>query len=138
MERDRITEGGVAIFLFSLLPSISLYGRPGLQRFLLDVRQPDGSFVMHRDGELDIRYGEEGVRYGEEGVRCGEEGVRYGEEGVRYGEEGVRYRKEGVRYGEEGIRYGEENYGGVTMRNITSTIVFTVGSSTMLLNMITR
>lgn len=29
--------------------------RPGLQRFLFDLRQPDGSFVMHRDGELDIR-----------------------------------------------------------------------------------
>ena len=29
--------------------------RPGLQRFLFDLRQADGSFVMHRDGELDIR-----------------------------------------------------------------------------------
>ena len=32
-----------------------LYNRPGLQKFLFDLRQADGSFVMHRDGELDIR-----------------------------------------------------------------------------------
>ncbi|GAA5975372.1 hypothetical protein JCM5350_006456 [Sporobolomyces pararoseus] len=29
--------------------------RPGLYRFLLSVKQPDGSFVMHQGGEVDVR-----------------------------------------------------------------------------------
>ena len=30
--------------------------RPALQRFLLEMHQKDGSYIMHRDGEKDIRY----------------------------------------------------------------------------------
>ena len=34
-----------------ILPSF----RPGLQQFLLSLHQDDGGFIMHKDGELDIR-----------------------------------------------------------------------------------
>jgi prenyltransferase beta subunit len=37
----------VVIFLSS--------NRPALQRFLFHMRQEDGSFIMHDDGEVDIR-----------------------------------------------------------------------------------
>lgn len=30
--------------------------RPALQRFLLHMHQDDGSYIMHQDGERDIRY----------------------------------------------------------------------------------
>ena len=30
--------------------------RPKLQLFLTQMHQPDGSYVMHRDGEVDVRY----------------------------------------------------------------------------------
>ena len=39
--------------------------RPGLQRFLLSLHQENGSFVMHEDGEEDIRW--EGGREGRGG-----------------------------------------------------------------------
>lgn len=29
--------------------------REGLLRFLCDVKQPSGSFLMHKDGEVDVR-----------------------------------------------------------------------------------
>ncbi|GAA6010604.1 hypothetical protein JCM10207_007759 [Rhodosporidiobolus poonsookiae] len=29
--------------------------RPGMYRFLLSVKQPDGSFIMHQGGEVDVR-----------------------------------------------------------------------------------
>ncbi|GAA5989927.1 hypothetical protein JCM11641_002813 [Rhodosporidiobolus odoratus] len=29
--------------------------RPGLYRFLLSLKQPDGSFIMHQGGEVDVR-----------------------------------------------------------------------------------
>ena len=34
--------------------------RPALQQFLYSCHQDDGSFIMHQDGEVDIRC--EGVR----------------------------------------------------------------------------
>jgi len=38
---------------FSLI--LSGYDRAGLYRFLLSLKQPDGSFVMHIGGEVDVR-----------------------------------------------------------------------------------
>ena len=29
--------------------------RPSLQLFLTQMHQPDGSFIMHYDGEVDVR-----------------------------------------------------------------------------------
>jgi hypothetical protein len=29
--------------------------RPGMYRFLLSVKQQDGSFIMHKGGDLDVR-----------------------------------------------------------------------------------
>ena len=33
----------------------NIIDRPGLQRFLLKMHQQDGSYIMHEDGETDIR-----------------------------------------------------------------------------------
>lgn len=30
--------------------------RKKLYKFLLSLKQPDGSFVMHKGGEVDVRY----------------------------------------------------------------------------------
>lgn len=35
--------------------ALSVIDRPSLYRFLLSCRQPDGSFVMHEGGEVDVR-----------------------------------------------------------------------------------
>ncbi|SCV71391.1 BQ2448_2979 [Microbotryum intermedium] len=34
---------------------VSVLDREGMYRFLLSVKQPDGSFIMHRGGEVDVR-----------------------------------------------------------------------------------
>lgn len=41
----------------------SAIDRPGLQRFLYHCHQDDGSFIMHQDGEVDIRCELCGVEY---------------------------------------------------------------------------
>lgn len=30
--------------------------RKGMYRFLLSMKQKDGSFIMHQGGEVDVRY----------------------------------------------------------------------------------
>ena len=34
---------------------IVIYARPSLQLFLSKMHQSDGSFIMHYDGEVDVR-----------------------------------------------------------------------------------
>jgi hypothetical protein len=62
-------EGWKAIDRFVFLPFLALLClrrskgrtdlpstcRPGLYRFLLSLKQPDGSFIMHHSGEVDVR-----------------------------------------------------------------------------------
>lgn len=33
-----------------------MWCRRGMYNFLLSVKQPDGSFIMHIGGDLDVRY----------------------------------------------------------------------------------
>lgn len=35
--------------------SLKTIDRESLLRFLCDMKQPDGSFLMHEDGEVDVR-----------------------------------------------------------------------------------
>lgn len=47
-----------AVLALCTLGSVEDYqviDRPALQRFLLSLHQDDGSYVMHTDGERDIR-----------------------------------------------------------------------------------
>ncbi|KAG5457913.1 MAG: hypothetical protein BJ554DRAFT_1966, partial [Olpidium bornovanus] len=42
--------------LLSCVSSITLLPRDRLYRWLLRLKQPDGSFIMHDAGERDVRY----------------------------------------------------------------------------------
>ena len=48
----------VFMYIYAIADKVSLITafRCGLQCFLLRMHQPDGSFIMHDDGETDIRF----------------------------------------------------------------------------------
>lgn len=43
------------IMKFIIIIIIVIYARPSLQLFLSKMHQSDGSFIMHYDGEVDVR-----------------------------------------------------------------------------------
>ena len=45
----------LALCTVGSLEAYQVIDRPGLQRFLLRMHQDDGSYIMHEDGEKDIR-----------------------------------------------------------------------------------
>ena len=43
------------IIIIIIIIIIVIYARPSLQLFLSKMHQSDGSFIMHYDGEVDVR-----------------------------------------------------------------------------------